>query len=99
MDKMMMNLAGRHNGTGLGSAEEETVAVESESGIAALFTSILNMLLSIFGIGGDDEPAPQPEQIAEQLSDVETLLSDLLVETVEDPAPVDDQEEELELML
>ncbi|NNE78819.1 MAG: hypothetical protein HKN18_00970 [Silicimonas sp.] len=84
-------------------SEEETPAEEEDSGIGAIFSKIIEAILSIFGIGGDeDAPAPTQEEIAEQLEEVDTLLSDLLADTGEEAGPVNaqvEEEDEMEMMM
>ena len=68
---------------------------EEESGFAAIFSKILNIFLSIFGLGrkGNDDTASLDDQLAE----VETLLNDLIPVTPsvqDDDMTLEDEEEE-----
>ena len=78
---------------------------EEESGIGAIFTAIINALLSIFGLGGsDDAPsnAPSEEEIETTLTEVEELLSGLLTDPIEDgdgTQPVAEEEDDGMIMM
>ncbi|MEM9975869.1 MAG: LamG-like jellyroll fold domain-containing protein, partial [Pseudomonadota bacterium] len=70
---------------------------EEEEDPAQIFTKILSILLSIFGLDEEEENRPSQEEIADTLDEVETLLSDLIPPTgsmEEADAPVDEDEED-----
>jgi hypothetical protein len=80
---------GETGDTGVQPVEEE------ESGFAAIFSKILNIFLSIFGLGrkGNDNAASLDDQLAE----VETLLNDLVPmapSVQDDEMTLEDEEED-----
>ena len=73
-----------------------------EGGIGAIFSMLIEAILSIFGLGGDDDDAdytPAGEDIETTLTEVEDLLNDLFTAPVDDSesmqASVEDEEEEV----
>ncbi|MDD9923878.1 MAG: LamG domain-containing protein, partial [Boseongicola sp.] len=85
--------------------EEETPEeepVSGESGFAAVISRLINILLSIFGMGGDDTPPPAPEDIEEELDEITDLLTDMLPERgapEDEMLPEDDEEDMLEAVM
>ena len=64
-----------------------------------IFSKIIEAILSIFGLGGDDDdPAPTPDEIEEDLTEVESLLNDLLADTGSRAEQMTDQAEEEDAM-
>ena len=79
-------------------ADEE----EEESGVGAVFTKILNIFLSLFGMGDDDEDDVSPPtsgEIERSLAEVEDLLDGLFTDPNEDTSTGTDVEEEEEEMV
>ncbi|NNL18248.1 MAG: hypothetical protein HKP37_05855, partial [Boseongicola sp.] len=70
-----------------------------DSGIGAVLSKILDILLSIFGLGGSE---PEPEvNYEEQLEEIEILLTDLLPPRgmMEDDSPEQEEQPEEEDLL
>ena len=63
------------------------------------------MILSLFGLGDDDDERPTPptsEEIADTLDDVEVLLNDLFTDPLDETsqaAVTEDDEEEMVMMM
>ncbi|NNF91093.1 MAG: hypothetical protein HKM96_06895 [Boseongicola sp.] len=72
----------------------QSSAPEESSGVMAVFKKFLNAILSIFGLGGDDE-APTPPPMAASNARVEMLLTDILP-AIDSPASEQDSPEDAE---
>ncbi len=83
-------------------AEEEEE--EEEEGVGAVFSKIMNIILSLFGLGDDEEDVATPptsEEIETSLGEVERLLDGLFIDSDEnsDAGAVTDDEEEMVMMM
>lgn len=96
--------SGDENQDGGDTNEEQVIqAEEEEGGIGGVFSKIMNIILSLFGLD-DDEDVPTPptsDEIEGSLSEVETLLNDLFTETddTSDMGSMDEDEEDMVMMM
>ncbi len=69
-----------------------------DSGIGAIFSKIINAILSIFGLGKSDGSGPTPSQAVEQLDGLEELLSNLMIAGDDLSEPTSDLQEDEEAL-
>ena len=84
--------------------EEQEEEEEDETGVAAIFARIFDIIASIFGFGGggngNQNAAFNREEADEALDEIEVLLNDLIPNVDEDPEQsLQEDEEEAELMV
>ena len=75
---------------------------EEESGVGAVFAEILNIFLSLFGLGDDEDDdmsPPSSEEIDTSLTEIEDLLNGLFTDPIEDADMASNIEDEEEMVM